>query len=137
MIRSEKEIGKAARQIIDFSDNLKNWLFYGEMGAGKTTLITAICREYKIVDLVNSPSFAIINEYQDEQGKSFFHFDFYRLKQETEAMTLGLEEYFYSGSICMIEWPSKIPNLLPETYLKITLEIISDNSRLIIVDKHG
>ena len=137
MIRSEKEIGKAARQIIDFSDNLKNWLFYGEMGAGKTTLITAICREYKIVDLVNSPSFAIINEYQDEQGKSFFHFDFYRLKQEAEAMTLGLEEYFYSGSICMIEWPSKIPNLLPETYLKITLEIVSDNSRLIIVDKHG
>jgi tRNA threonylcarbamoyladenosine biosynthesis protein TsaE len=137
MIRSEKEIGKAARQIIDFSDNLNIWLFYGEMGAGKTTLIKAICREFKVDDPVSSPSFAIINEYQDANGESLFHFDFYRIKHETEAMTLGLEEYFYSGSICMIEWPSKIPSLLPDIYLKISLEIINDNRRQITVDKHG
>ena len=137
MIRSEKEIAEAARQIIDFSDNFNIWLFYGEMGAGKTTLINSICKEYEVEDMVSSPSFAIINEYLNARGNYIYHFDFYRIKNEAEAMTLGLEEYFDSGSICMIEWPSKIPNLLPDKYLKITLHITSNISRQIIIDKYG
>ncbi len=137
MIRSEQEIGKAARQIIDFSDDFNIWLFYGEMGAGKTTLIKAICQVFKVEDIVSSPSYAIINEYQNLEGRSFFHFDFYRLGNEKEAMTLGLEEYFFSGSVCLIEWPARIPSLLPDKYLKITLEITGEHSRQIILDKHG
>jgi tRNA threonylcarbamoyladenosine biosynthesis protein TsaE len=136
-IQSEKEIAKAARAIIDFSEGECIWLFSGELGAGKTTLIAAICGEFGVEDVVNSPSFAIIHEYATSSGRYFYHFDFYRIQNEEEASRLGLEEYFYSGDMCFIEWPSKIPHLIPEHYMEIRMEMTNRNSRKIRVEKHG
>jgi tRNA threonylcarbamoyladenosine biosynthesis protein TsaE len=136
-IHSEKEIAKVARAIIDFSEGESIWLLYGDLGAGKTTLIAAVCKEFEVEDVVNSPSFAIIHEYANSAGRYFYHFDFYRIQDEEEASRLGLEEYFYSGDTCFVEWPSKIPSLLPEHYLEIRMEITNHHSRKIRVEKYG
>ena len=106
------------------------------MGAGKTTFIKAICAEKGVVDEVSSPTFALINEYQTDQAATIFHFDFYRIKSELEAESLGLDEYFYSDELCLIEWPEKIPQLIPEHYLKISIKFIADK-RTIHLTKHG
>jgi tRNA threonylcarbamoyladenosine biosynthesis protein TsaE len=107
---------------------------YGSMGAGKTTFVKAVCDAMKVTDVVNSPSFAIVNEYSVPDGKSVFHFDFYRLKSSTEAFDMGYEDYFYSGNYCFVEWPEKIDGLLPEHHLKVNIEELSDSSRKITVD---
>jgi len=104
------------------------------MGAGKTTLIKSLCEYLGVTEPVTSPTFSIVNEYQARDSK-IFHFDFYRLKNETEALDLGYEEYFYSGAYCFIEWPEKIPNLLPEHYIRIKIEVTSDNSRQIVAER--
>ena len=99
------------------------------MGAGKTTFIKAICHYLGAVDIVQSPSFAIINEYRTKQGESVFHFDFYRIRKIEEAFDIGYEDYFYSGSYCFIEWPELIEELLPEETVKVYIS--GDTSRLI------
>ncbi len=102
------------------------------MGAGKTTFIQAICRELGVVDIVQSPSFAIINEYKRTAGESVFHFDFYRIKKSEEVFDLGYEEYLYSGSYCLIEWPELMEELLPEEVIKVRMEVAqNDGTRLI------
>jgi len=105
--------------------------FYGEMGAGKTTLIKAICSELGVEDTTSSPTFSIINEYVAKTGKPIFHFDFYRLNSESEAFDFGYEEYFYSGELCLIEWPEKIESLLPSPHYKIAISIDTDDNRVI------
>ncbi|NJN25536.1 MAG: tRNA (adenosine(37)-N6)-threonylcarbamoyltransferase complex ATPase subunit type 1 TsaE [Cyclobacteriaceae bacterium] len=107
------------------------------MGAGKTTLIKAIARQFHIDDNVHSPTFSIVNEYGDRNGETYYHFDFYRIIKETEAMDIGIEEYFDSGDLCLIEWPQKIPSLLPDAYLQIDISIISDTSREIKLSHYG
>lgn len=102
---------------------------YGAMGVGKTTFIKALCNELGVSDTVNSPSFAIINEYRLKNGRPVFHFDFYRLKNEEELLDLGYEDYFYSGEVCLLEWPEKIEQYLPESYLKIEILELPDGSR--------
>jgi tRNA threonylcarbamoyladenosine biosynthesis protein TsaE len=97
-------------------------LFEGPMGAGKTTLIKELCRQMGVMENVSSPTFALVNEYEGANGKLIYHFDFYRISDEREALDIGATEYFDSGSMCLIEWPSLIPNLLPEHYLLVTLE---------------
>jgi tRNA threonylcarbamoyladenosine biosynthesis protein TsaE len=109
----------------------KVWLFHGEMGAGKTTLIKAICRSLGIESTMNSPTFAIVNEYDN----AVYHFDFYRLKSEEEAYDIGVEEYLDSGRFCFIEWPGKIPSLLPDRRFEITLKIESPSHRSIHYEK--
>src|SRR3984885_8559953 len=104
------------------------------MGAGKTTLIKALCESLGTAEPVTSPTFSIVNEYEGA-GNKIFHFDFYRLKNETEALDMGYEEYFYSGAYCFIEWPEKIPNLLPEHYISIRIEVTDENSRQITVER--
>lgn len=96
--------------------------FYGEMGAGKTTLIKALCSAMSVEELVTSPTFTIVNEYSSPQGKPVYHFDFYRIKSESEAFDLGYENYLYSGNYCFIEWPEKISSLLPEGTARILIE---------------
>jgi tRNA threonylcarbamoyladenosine biosynthesis protein TsaE len=123
-----------ASEIISHSGNSRIFLFYGEMGAGKTTLIKAICEYLGVTEPATSPTFSIVNEY-DGRNDKIFHFDFYRLKNETEALDMGYEEYFYSGAYCFIEWPEKIPNLLPEHYISIRIEVIGENSRQITVER--
>lgn len=131
------DLPEAARKIVEEAGDYNIWLFKGEMGAGKTTLIREICHVFQVEDNVRSPTFSLVNEYQNERGDVFYHFDFYRIKDEAEAMDIGCEEYFYSGGICLIEWPSKIANLIPEKNFTIELLENSDNSRSIALYKHG
>lgn len=106
--------------------------FYGPMGAGKTTLIKDLCHRMGVTDEVNSPTFAIVNEYVTEEGDAVYHFDFYRIKKLEEAYDIGYENYFYSGSLCLIEWPELIEPLLPERYLRVDIQLgATDNERII------
>lgn len=128
------EINSVASQILSEASPQKIFLFYGEMGAGKTTLIKAMCQALGIEGQASSPTFAIVNEYAGIQGP-VFHFDFYRLKNQTEALDMGYEEYFYSGNYCFIEWPEKIPDLLPPNYTEIHINAKADGSRQITLVK--
>ena len=125
-----------AQQIVNFARDIDVWIFEGHMGAGKTTLIKSICDEFGVLDNVTSPTFSIINEYMNHQDEEFYHFDFYRIEKEQEAVDIGCVDYFYSENKCFIEWPSKIPNLLPDKKLSINLSIVDGNTRSIKVIKH-
>jgi ATPase, YjeE family len=105
--------------------------FYGKMGAGKTTVIKEICSQLKVIDVVSSPTFSLINEYHRKNGKSIFHFDFYRINKLDEAYDLGYEEYFYSDTLCLIEWPEKIEPLLPDETLIVKIEETDNGKRII------
>jgi tRNA threonylcarbamoyladenosine biosynthesis protein TsaE len=126
-----KDLSIVSKETIAAGQGLSIWLLEGEMGAGKTTLVKAIGRELGIKETVASPTFSIVNEYQTADGQTIFHFDFYRLKNETEAYDIGVNEYFESGNLCIIEWPEKIPTLIPDHYLRIKLEINDSQSRTI------
>lgn len=124
------QIDEVAAQLIDALKNQTIVAFYGEMGAGKTTLIKAVCKKLGVTDTISSPTFSIVNEYLTSNNETIYHFDFYRIKTEEEAMDLGYENYFYSGSRCFIEWPEKIPNLLQLEHAKVF--ITTDNETRII-----
>jgi len=109
-------------------------LFNGEMGSGKTTFIKALCRAMGIYDVTSSPTFSLVNEYMSDQGEIVYHFDVYRLKHETEALDMGIEEYFYSGNYCFIEWAEKIPNLIPQDHSVISLSVLANGSRKLVID---
>jgi tRNA threonylcarbamoyladenosine biosynthesis protein TsaE len=107
----------------------KTLLFYGQMGVGKTTLIKEICKVLKVQDSISSPTFSLVNEYQTSNQDKVFHFDFYRITDEEEALDMGIEEYFYNNDWCLIEWPKNIENLLPLEAVKIHLTILDDGKR--------
>jgi tRNA threonylcarbamoyladenosine biosynthesis protein TsaE len=130
---SLSDLPTIAQQIISDTGDARIFLFYGDMGAGKTTLIKALCSELGSTDVITSPTFSIVNEYAGPN--KIYHFDFYRLKNQNEALDIGSEEYFYSGNYCFIEWPEKIPDLLPDNYVRVTIVQQADNSRMITVDK--
>ncbi len=116
-------IGQAAEQFIAAMGSAKVFAFYGKMGVGKTTFIKAVCQKLGVKDVINSPTFAIVNEYETEpSGEPIFHFDFYRINKVEEAFDFGYEDYFYSGSLCFIEWPELIEELLPGDCAKVTIE---------------
>lgn len=127
------ELSDTAQNLLDFAGDQKIFLFYGEMGAGKTTFIKALCERLGVQDEVSSPTFAIVNEYIGSQNK-VFHFDFYRLKNQEEALDMGYEEYFYSGDYCFIEWPEKIPDLLPQHYTKVSIQVHNASSRRFVFE---
>ena len=129
------ELPDAASAILRFSKDQKIFLFHGEMGAGKTTLIKSLCVCLGVVDNVTSPTFSIVNEYQIPGNQRIYHFDFYRLKNQTEALDMGYEEYFYSDAYCFVEWPEMIPDLLPDHYINIKLSLASNNSREIFIEE--
>lgn len=118
--------------LVDFKSN-KVIAFYGEMGVGKTTLIKELCKVLGVEDVANSPTFSIVNEYLSNNKEAVYHFDFYRIEEEDEVFDLGYEDYFYSDSYCFIEWPEKIPNLLPDNVVKVTLGLDEENNRLISI----
>jgi len=130
------ELHAVVKEIIKEAGKEHIWLLQGEMGAGKTTLVKAICAKLGVIDEVSSPTFSIINEYETNTGKSIYHFDFFRIKSEVEAENLGLDEYFYSGDLCLIEWPENITRLIPNQYLKINIKFIA-KKRTIHLTKHG
>ena len=117
--KTENDLLPAAKELIAAFPSSRIFAFYGSMGAGKTTFIKVICHYLEAVDIVQSPTFAIINEYVTQQGESLYHFDFYRIKKIEEVFDIGYEDYFYSGSYCFIEWPELIEKLLPENTVKV------------------
>ena len=131
---STTQLPGIASQIISFAGSTRIFLFYGDMGAGKTTLIKSLCQYLGTIEPVTSPTFSIVNEYIGTTTK-IYHFDFYRLKNQTEALDMGYEEYFYSDACCFIECPEKIPNLLPEHYVSIRITVTGENSREINIEK--
>jgi tRNA threonylcarbamoyladenosine biosynthesis protein TsaE len=125
------DLEDVAKELIEISRGIKVWLFEGEMGSGKTTIIKIICDLLGVRDKTSSPTFSIINEYQGSAGVSVYHFDFYRLVKETEAYDMGVEEYFESGYYCFVEWPKKVESLFPVHYLKIRINKITATTRII------
>lgn len=131
--RSPHDLAGAAREIISELGDDRIVLFRGEMGAGKTTVISAVCQALGSADTVTSPTFALVNEYLDGEGNALYHFDFYRINDLREAYDLGYEEYFYSGNLCLVEWPEKIEELLPAGARIVHIEITGPESRRITV----
>ena len=134
-INDLEHIGEAARQFIETIGDRRVFAFYGSMGAGKTTFIKAICEQLGVEDVITSPTFAIVNEYSLPYGGrwegALYHFDFYRIKRIEEVYDMGYEDYFYSGSLCFIEWPELIEELLPDDAVRVTISQQPDGSRLV------
>jgi len=130
-IKSLSDINHIAARFIQAHPADRIFAFYGEMGAGKTTFIKALCEEMQVLDYVTSPTFALINEYRTGNDQAIFHFDFYRIKNISEAFDFGYEDYFYSGNYCFIEWPELIEPLLPSIAVKVTIREIENGKRII------
>lgn len=124
----------AAKKFTEKIGNRKIFAFYGSMGAGKTTFIKAVCENMGVKDMVTSPTFSIINEYTLSNDKSIYHFDFYRIKKIEEVFDMGYEDYFYSNSLCFIEWPELIEAILPDETVKVCITQDNDGSRLITAE---
>ncbi len=130
-IQDLEHIHEAAKEFIKAMGKDTIFAFYGEMGAGKTTFIKAICEELGVKDVITSPTFAIVNEYTDGHGNPIYHFDFYRIKKLDEVFDMGFEDYIDSGNICLMEWPELIEDILPEDARKVTITVDDDGSRTV------
>ena len=130
-ITSLDTIHDAAKEFIANMDDRTVFAFYGKMGAGKTTFIKAICEELGVNDVITSPTFAIVNEYTADNDTPIYHFDFYRIKKLEEVYDMGYEDYFYSGNLCLLEWPELIEDILPEDVTKVTITEQEDGTRLV------
>ena len=130
-IESLEKIDAAAAEFLKKIGDSRIIAFYGRMGAGKTTFVTAICRALGVEDVVNSPTFTIVNEYCTAEGDPLYHFDFYRINRLQEAVDIGFDEYLYSGCLCLIEWPEMVEELLPQETLKVTIDVPEENSRVL------
>ena len=151
-IESIEQIREAAREFISHIGERRVFAFYGKMGAGKTTFVKAICEELGVQDVITSPTFAIVNEYEtpsnspclggdqksslsrEDLGGSIYHFDFYRIKKLEEVYDMGFEDYFYSGALCFIEWPELIEDILPDDAVRVTITEQDDGTRLVTTD---
>ncbi|MCQ2314112.1 MAG: tRNA (adenosine(37)-N6)-threonylcarbamoyltransferase complex ATPase subunit type 1 TsaE [Bacteroidales bacterium] len=134
-ISSVDDLSQVAQDIVELTKKVKIVAFFGPMGAGKTTLIKKICHLFGVKDEVNSPTFALVNEYKDADSKPIYHFDFYRIKKLEEVFDIGYEDYFYSGHICLLEWPQMIENLMPDEFVKVEIALgEKETERLIDID---
>lgn len=134
-ISSVNDLSQVAKDIVELTKKVKIVAFFGPMGAGKTTLIKKICHLFGVKDEVNSPTFALVNEYKDADSKPIYHFDFYRIKKLEEVFDIGYEDYFYSGHICLLEWPQMIENLMPDEFVKVEIALgEKETERLIDID---
>lgn len=136
-IKSTAELNKAVEALLDYANGSRKFTFEGEIGAGKTTFIKELCAHLGVQEHTSSPTFSIVNEYiypidNSSQEGTIYHMDLYRLKSEEEAIAIGIEEYLYDDKYCFIEWPALIENLLPETCIKIKIEITKDSYRKIL-----
>ncbi len=133
-IQGIEDIDRAAEEFLRKIGDRKLVAFFAPMGAGKTTFTTAICRALGVTDPVGSPTFAIVNEYMRADGEPMYHFDFYRINKLSEAIDIGLEDYLYSGCLCIMEWPENIEELLPEDTLRVDILVNPDGSRTLSWD---
>lgn len=129
-------VSEVAKKLLGAAGECRVWLWQGEMGAGKTTMIKAVCQQLGVKGTMASPTFSIVNEYTTDRREAIYHFDFYRLKNENEALDIGVEEYLDSGAYCFLEWPDRISSLLPDRYFSIQLAHQSANSRTIEYHTH-
>ena len=135
-INSLDSIHDAAQQFIGAMEDNTVFAFYGKMGVGKTTFIKSLCEAMGVKDTVNSPTFAIVNEYADEDGNPIYHFDMYRIKSVAELYNMGYEDYFYSGAICLIEWPELAEDVLPEESVRVSIEETENGTRTISIEQN-
>lgn len=129
IIKNLKDIDRAAKEFLKIIPENSVVALYGVMGAGKTTFIKAICKVLGVPDSVNSPTFTIINEYRTKENKPVYHFDFYRINKIEEVFDIGFDEFVDSGNMCLIEWPEKIEQILPDDCLKVHISVLDDDSR--------
>lgn len=130
-IENTDSLQSVAAEFIRTYPECRIFAFTGELGSGKTTFIKALCRELGVTDLVSSPSFAIIHEYQSEQYGKLYHFDFYRMEKLEEAFDIGYEDYFYSGNYCFIEWADKAEPLIPSGAIHIHISVSENSGRIL------
>jgi tRNA threonylcarbamoyladenosine biosynthesis protein TsaE len=128
-----EELPLVARQFLDALGPQKIIALYGEMGAGKTTFTHALAQAIGVYGHVASPTFSLVNEYRTKEGKVIYHMDWYRLKDESEALQAGMEEYLYSGNLCLVEWPGRAPGLLPPETVEVLLEVVDQGTRRLTV----
>jgi len=133
-ISNISELMGVASEIIKLSSHKKIILFYGKMGAGKTTLIKQICKQLNVIDTVTSPTFSIINEYETKNNQIIYHFDFYRIESVEELQNIGIEEYFYSNNICLIEWPQIIEDFFDKNDIIEVNISVENNKRIFIIE---
>lgn len=133
VIAEESSLKSVVEEVLPFLKDHRIVCFDGEMGAGKTTFIKVLCEALGVEDAMSSPTFSIVNEYRDADDLPIYHFDFYRVEKLQEAVDIGVEEYFYSGDLCLIEWPGMIKELIPENHLEISIKLVGDNSREMII----
>lgn len=133
---SQSDLPEVAKTFLDRARNHKIWLFKGEMGSGKTTFIKVLGEVLGVTDHMSSPTFSIVNEYLAGNDHKVYHFDFYRIKNEAEAYDIGTEEYFYSGNYCLIEWPEKIPTLIPAERVEVIISPENQTHRTLALSVH-
>ncbi len=129
LVAKPEQLADAAKSLLDDVPDGRVFAFAGEMGAGKTSLIKALCAVLGIGEAVSSPTYALVNEYRSGMDEPVYHFDFYRIDSDEEAMDIGLEEYLDSGAYCFIEWPEKVEKLLPSTCIEVDIEVLEDGTR--------
>ena len=129
-IKDLEHISEAAREFVNYIGDRRVFAFYGSMGAGKTTFVKAVCEVLGVEDVITSPTFAIVNEYETPSS-SIYHFDFYRIKKLEEVYDMGYEDYFYSDGLCFIEWPEMMEELLPEGSVKVQIKENADGTRTV------
>lgn len=135
-IATLQDYPKAAKEFLALMGNRTIFAFYGKMGVGKTTFIKSLCEAMGVKDTVNSPTFAIVNEYADEDGNPIYHFDMYRIKSVAELYNMGYEDYFYSGALCLIEWPELAEEVLPEESVRVSIEETENGTRTISIEQN-
>ena len=131
IIKDKRHLPTAAKQLLNYCGEKKIFAFYGSMGAGKTTIIKAICETLGAVDIVSSPTFTLVNEYRTSDGKTLFHIDFYRIKKQEEVYDFGIEEYLTGDSYCFMEWPELIEELLPPETVTVSISVDSEEQRIL------
>ncbi len=131
LINDKKHLPAAARKLLDQTGEKKILAFYGSMGAGKTTIIKAVCKVLGAADLVSSPTFTLVNEYRTRTGESLYHIDFYRINKKEEVFDFGIEEYLSSGSYCFMEWPELVEDILPPETVRIKITVGGNEERIL------
>ena len=131
IIEDKRHLQSAAKKILTYTKPNKILAFYGSMGAGKTTIIKAVCSMLGATDLVSSPTFTLVNEYKTLTGESLYHIDFYRIRKTDEVYDFGIEEYFASGAYCLLEWPDLIEDILPPETVRIRITVGENEYRIL------
>ena len=133
IIKDKRHLPAAAKQLLKYSENKKIFAFYGSMGAGKTTIIKAVCEYLGAIDIATSPTFTLVNEYRTASGESLFHIDFYRIKKQEEVYDFGIEEYLSGNSYCFMEWPELIEELLPPETVVVRISVDDRGQRILSI----